>query len=358
MPKTIQYVHVVPTRAATGDLAEVYRQAKREMGLLPEAVTMFSADPELATAAWAPFRESLLATGEAPRATKEAVAATVSVLNECPYCVDAHTIMLYGSGGASFATGLLSGGVDGGEPELRAVADWVRAVAVRPDAPVPAPFPAAAVPEILGTFAHFQFLNRAIDVLLDGTFLPGSEQARGIARKIAGRVMARRIRAEKVPGRAVGLVPGTPPADLAWAAPSAAVGSAFTMLADATGQAGQRSVPPAAMELVEQALAGWDGRFPGPSRAWLTDLLAPLPAVDRPAGRLALLTALAPFQTTPADVEAYRADRPADADLLGLVGWASFAAARRIAAWAVPAPAPGSAAAPDPIPAPESTPAG
>jgi AhpD family alkylhydroperoxidase len=337
-PKTIQYVEAVPARAATGVVRDVFRQAKAEMGLLPEAVTMWSADPRLLTAAWGPFREALLATGAAPRPVKEAVAATVSTLNECPYCVDAHTIMLYGSGGAGFASGLL--GLDpsaSAEPELAAAADWARSVMVRPQAPVAAPFPSAAVPEVLGTFAHFQFLNRAIDVLLDGTFLPGSPNAHKVARKIAGKVMARTIRSEKVPGAAVGLGPGILPDDLSWALPNMAVASAFAGLAQATDAARDRAVPPAAAALVEHVLDGWDGRFPGPSRAWLDEATAPLGAGEVAAGRLALLTAMAPFQATAEDVTAYRADRPGGEDLLGLVAWSAFAAARRMAGWAVPA---------------------
>lgn len=340
-PKTIQHVEPVPARGATGVVRDVYKQAKAEMGLLPEAVTMFSAEPGLLTAAWGPFRESLLATGAAPREVKEAVAATVSSLNDCPYCVDAHTIMLYGSGGSGFATGLL--GLDASaaaEPELAAAADWVRAVAVRPAAPVPAPFPADQLPEVLGTFAHFQFLNRTIDVLLDGTFLPGSEKAHAVARKIAGKVMSRTIKAAKTPGTAVGLGPGVLPDDLSWALPNMSVASAFAGLAAATDAARARVLPPAAAALVEQTLDGWDGRAPGPSKAWLSEATAPLEAGELAAGRLALLTAMAPFQVTAEDVAAYRADRPADGDLLGLVAWSSFAAARRIAAWAVPAPVP------------------
>lgn len=338
MPKTVQYVEVVPARAASGQVREVYRQARTEMGLLPEAVTMFSADPRLLVAAWAPFREALLATGRAPRATKEALAATVSALNQCPYCVDAHTIMLYGSGGGAFATGLLTGADDAGEPAHRAIADWAREVAVRPAGPVPAPFPLEQVPEVLGVLVHFQFLNRVIDVLLDGSFLPGGERARPTVRKVAGRVMARRIRADKAPGTAVGLPAAMVlPADLSWAAAAPAVAAAFGGLAAATELARRRAVPPSVAVLVERTLDGWDGQFPGPGRGWLDELSGTLPISDRPAGRLALLTALAPFQATAADVDAYRMDRPGDEDLLALLAWAAFAAARRIGAWAAPA---------------------
>lgn len=340
--KTVKHVRVVPRRSADGVVRAVYDQARKELGMLPDAVTMFSASPALAAATWAPFREALLVAGHAPRVVKEAVAAQVSALNECPYCVDAHTIMLYGGGAGSFATSLLSGTEFDGDPQLRAVADWAAGNMVRPAEPVPAPFPAEQVPEIVGTLVEFHFLNRVIDVLLEGTFLPGTDRARKIARQVAGKVLSKRIKARRVPGEAAGLVGGHPlPADLSWAAPAPGVAAAYAALAAVTDSEAQRVVPDSVVELVNRTLDGWDGRFPGPSRAWLDGPVAGLPAADRSSGRLALLTALAPFQSTDGDVEAYRTDYPDDADLLGLLTWSAFSAARRIGAWSVPASASG-----------------
>lgn len=338
--KTVQHVTVVPYKAATGGLRAVYDQARAEMGMLPEAVTMFSPAPEVGLAAWATFRETLLSTGFASRALKEAVAAQVSTLNRCPYCVDAHTIMLYGSGAGDFATSLLSRAPlpDG---ELAEIAGWVSSVMTRPSAPLPAPFPLEQIPEIVGTLVEFQFLNRVIHVLLKGTFLPGPDQAKRIARKVTGKIMARRIKSHREPGGAAGLVTGLPlPADLSWAAPSPAIASAYAALAAACSDAASRVVPSSVVALVERTLDSWDGQFPGPSRAWLTSLVASLPLADQAVGRLALLTAMAPFQTTDEDMASFRADHHDDADLVALLTWAAFTAARRIGAWSVPAPQP------------------
>ena len=340
--KTVKHVSVVPRKRADGVVRAVYEQARKELGMLPEAVTMFSASPELAAATWAPFRESLVATGQAPRMLKEAVAAQVSALNECPYCVDAHAIMLYGGGAGSFATSLLTGTEFDGDPQLRAVADWAAGNMLRPTEPGTAPFPDEQVPEIVGTLVEFHFLNRVIDVLLEGTFLPGDDRAKRIARKVAGKVLSKRIKGQHEAGASAGLTGGRPlPGDLSWAAPAPGVAAAYAALAAATDSAAQRSVPDSVVELVSRTLDSWDGRFPGPSRAWLDVSVAGLPAADQPAGRLALLTALAPFQSTDGDVEAYRQRYPDDADLLGLLTWSAFSAARRIGAWSVPASASG-----------------
>lgn len=337
--KTVRHVGVVSHKDATGVVRAVYDQAREEVGMLPEPVTMFSSAPHLVTATWAPFRESLLSTGEASRVVKEAVAARVSALNKCPYCVDAHTIMLYGGGAGDFATSLLSGTPDpAGDPELTAISDWVSTVMTRPPRPVPAPFPAEQVPEIVGTLVHFHFLNRVINVLLNGTFLPGTERAQRIARRVAGKVLAKRVRAERTPGGAVGLTGGNSlPTDLAWAAPNPAIADAFAGLAAEAARAVGDSVPHPVAGLVERTLDSWDGKAPGLGRNWLTKPVDSVAPADQPAARLALLTAMAPFQVTDDDVTAFRVRHPEDADLLALLTWAAFTTARRIGAWSLPA---------------------
>ena len=335
MADIYKHVGIVKKRAASGRTAEVYKHTRSEMGLLPEAVVMFSADSEILTASWATFREPLLAGG-VPRRYKESVAATVSRLNECPYCVDAHTIMLYGGGAGSVATALL-----GGEPtgqfdgEFSELCRWVELASAAETAPQSTPFPDSWAPEILGVLVEFHFLNRMINVLLNGTFLPGDDRAKKIARKVTGRIMSKKINAHNVPGISPGLAAAEPlPADLAWAAPSKPIAAAFAMLASVTDEAGRRAASPAVLDVAERTVAGWLGGPTGISTAWLDEPLAQLREPDRPAARIAILAALSPYQITDGDVQAYRVDHPGDQDLLGLLAWSSFLAARRVGSWA------------------------
>jgi len=89
----IRYIRPVAPNYAEGLVARVYVQTKKEFGALVEPFTLHSPFPELLAGAWSACRESLL-VGNVSRAVKETVAATVSRINRCPYCVDAHTIML------------------------------------------------------------------------------------------------------------------------------------------------------------------------------------------------------------------------------------------------------------------------
>jgi AhpD family alkylhydroperoxidase len=335
MANLINYVTIVSPKAARGVVGEVYGQVKREIGRLVEAVTMFSPDTEVLVSSWAAFREPLLASGRASRMSKEAVAATVSRLNECPYCVDAHTIMLYGGGAGNFATQLL-GGLSAGQldTEFRDLSRWAEETSCADTATATPPFAADRAPELIGVLVYFHFLNRMINVVLTGTFLPGPPGAKKVARRVGGRVMKRNITAKLEPGRAPGLTGGLPlPADLSWAAPSAPIADAFAMLASATETAVRRSTSPAVREAVERAIAAWRGGSPGVGASWVREPMSGLPDEDRPAARLALLSALAPYQVTEQDVLAFRAAHPSDAELVGLLSWSTFLAARRIGAW-------------------------
>ena len=95
MPE-IRYLQPVSPAAATGLVAEVYAQARREFGLLPP-IPLHSPVPRLLAGAWCVLRETLVA-GQVARPVKEALAAEISRLNRCPYCIDAHTLMLEAAG--------------------------------------------------------------------------------------------------------------------------------------------------------------------------------------------------------------------------------------------------------------------
>jgi AhpD family alkylhydroperoxidase len=98
MPTPFRYVSPVPTKRATGQVAGVYAQLAADFGLarMPLFMTLSPA-PGVLAATWALLRESLLA-GHAPRTGKEVVATAVSLANRCPFCVDAHTVLLHATG--------------------------------------------------------------------------------------------------------------------------------------------------------------------------------------------------------------------------------------------------------------------
>src|SRR5262245_63876738 len=84
MAQTIKYVTAAPYGTAAGLTAEVYRQMQADFLPIP-LLTLHSPMPEVMAGVWSILRESLLA-GQVDRARKEVMAATVSKINECPFC--------------------------------------------------------------------------------------------------------------------------------------------------------------------------------------------------------------------------------------------------------------------------------
>jgi AhpD family alkylhydroperoxidase len=331
----IEYVRPVTVGRATGVVREVYGQVEREFGLLAPPIALHS--PALAplAASWALLRETLVATGKVDRATKEAVAAAVSLGNTCPYCVEVHGVVIRG-----LARGADADAIAADRPQeitdesTRAIASWARASGRCATAYAP-PCSPEQVPEVMGVAATFHYLNRMVTVFLPDSPLPAALP--GAARRTAQGVLARIMRAPATagaaPGAAAALLPAAAlPADLAWATPSPAIASAFAGAVHAVDMAVRHVLPNTVRTLVHEYLVGWDGNPQGPSRAWVDTAVAPLTEQERPVARLALLTAVTPHQVD-AEVVAPVHTAHGDQGLVELTSWAALTAARQISAW-------------------------
>ncbi|MFD0747046.1 carboxymuconolactone decarboxylase family protein [Phytohabitans flavus] len=336
----IQLRHVAPVRleAARGLVARVYEQVERDFGMLAPPISLHAPAPEPLAASWLLVRETLLAAGAVDRVTREVVATAVSSGNACPYCVDVHGATLHGLAQGPYAVALIAGRPEAiPDPGVRDLAAWARTTGLRRVAAGrPMPFPAEVAPDVVGVAVAFHYLNRMVNVFLAESPFPPSlpDGARGVVRRVFGRLLAPMARGDKTPGRSLELLPAAPlPVDLSWAAGSPKVAQAFARAAAAVDAAGERSVPDTVRDLVAARLSSWDGEAPGLTRGWLDGAVSGLPAADRPAGRLALLIVEASYRVTEADVADFRTARPDDRSLVELASWASLAAARRVGTW-------------------------
>ncbi len=323
----IRHVRPVPALDATGIVGVVYAEVKRDFGALVEPFTLHSPAPQLLAGVWRACRATLV-TGTVPRAAKEAVATAVSRANRCPFCVDAHLVMLDGSGAHQTADALAAGDVDAiRDPRARALAAW----AASPVPIAPRPFTADEAPEILGTALVFHYINRPVTVLLgESPLWAAPPRFKRALRRIGGWWFGRAIVRVKTSDPAP-LLPAAPlPDDLRWAAPSPRVADALGRFAAAVEVEGARALPAETRHVVTARLAEWHGEDVGLGRQWLGPALAALADAQRPAAQLALLTALAPHQVDDAVIDAFRACVPGDRALVAALAWASLAAARRI----------------------------
>jgi alkylhydroperoxidase family enzyme len=332
--RQIRYVTPIPAAAATGLVAHVYQQVEEEMRLVVPPALLHSPVPDLLAAYWMLMREPLLPAGVVDRGVKEAVAAAVSVATICPYCADLHSVSMYELCDEDDAEAVVGDRVaQMRDPQLREIAMWARwAHDLDAEVALPGDLSAAARAELVGVVVSLHYLTRMVNVFLPNFLLPPRLGPRGRRRfkRGASWFMRPTLRDPRPPGRSLRLLPEAPLQGADWAAGSPAVAAAVGRAYAAFETAGRRSLSPVVRELVVERLDQWRGEETGLSTAWCEELVAPLAAPERAAGRLALLTALASHQVDGQTVADFRRFQSDDTALLDATAWASFAAARAI----------------------------
>lgn len=332
----IKYIHQVKPDSAQGLVAGVYAQIRRDFGRVVEPFVLHSPLPELLAGVWMACRETEL-VGEVPRSVKETVAAVVSRLNQCQYCVDAHTIILSAMGEGSVARAVEKANHEGiGDNNLSAIADWAYA-STSPESEklqFP-PFSRQEAPEIIGTALFYHYINRIVTVLLSDTPLPSSQRwIRDPMKRVASLMFSAAVQRPKIAGDSLVFLPkASLPSSLNWAKTSANVASAFAGFASIVEKAGAASLPVEARRYVQEEIDEWNGRPSELSLAWSEETICKFDEPLQAAARMALLAALAPSEVDEKIVAAFQQHFPGDEKLLGALSWASFAAARRIGSW-------------------------
>lgn len=320
MPTPFRYTQPPSPASADSRVTEVFQQIAYDFGIhRPPTFVVLSSAPELLAPAWALMRESLIA-GPGGRTGKEVAAYGVSLANKCPFCVDAHTVLLHATGDHALAE-QLARDEDPKTAEHARLLDWGLASRVPGASVRPYPFPDGHAPGYLGTALAFHFINRVVSALLTEQLLPGGAQRLRAVRSLAGRSLSRTVRRAAAPGASLPLLDDCGPGP-DWAA-GTPVGPAYAALRTAA-RAGAGLLGPGDQDFVRRTVADWDGSHP-------SAVLRGFPhRRERPGARLALLAALAPYRITDEDVAAWRGPERTDACLVRLVAYGAFAAVDRI----------------------------
>ena len=332
----IKYLNPVKEKASNPLVEEVYIQIKRDFGKIVEPFSIHSSLPNLLAGVWMASRESEL-VGVVPRSYKEAVATTVSVLNNCPYCVDAHSIMLYAAGEKGIADAICDGKYDQiSDEKIRKIVKWtLSALSPGSKTNYDLPFSKEFEPEIIGTIVFYQYINRITNVFLSETPLPSNiSWLTGIMKIVAGRMFSRAVKRSKSLGDSLKFLPkAVLPIEFSWAKGSSNVSGAFARFASAVEEIGNTLIDSEVRYCVKEYLNSWMGEKPGVSRKWIELPTKKLIRSKRIAAQLALLTAISPYQIDKKLVIGFKRFFPEDRKLLGLVSWASFSAAKKIGTW-------------------------
>lgn len=319
-PLSIRYLPSPDVAGAAGLPAEVYRQLEREFQTVPP-ITMHHPDPGLMAGVWSACRETLVAGPD--RSLKEAVAVAVSESNRCPYCVQAHTSFLEGSGGDAV--------------EYRDVIAWAASTGRREGHPDLPKLPPASVSAVLGTAVMFQYINRMVNIFLDDTMMPvigkvpllGDQALRVFSSVVSGRIATIAVK----PGEFLTPEPDiTLPEAFSWAKADRQVAGGLLRFTEAARRAGA-VIDPEVRELVTRQVSGWVGDVPGLGKAWLESAVAGLPGRRQPQASIALLAAMASWAVDAGEIAEFRKTGGDDKSLLDTAAWGAYVAAERIAGW-------------------------
>lgn len=333
-PRSVSHIRQVREADASELVVQVYRQMNREFVLGPP-LTVHSPIPEVLAGVWIASRESLIA-GPADRIEREMIAAAVSRINACPYCVDVHSMMLDGAGRNDLADDFMTPlkADFQGMADSKPIVAW--ALATRsPRAPILAtpPFSQQDAPQMIGTAVMFHYINRVVNIFLEESPMP-FKVPRAVQRFMGTKLTSRAVNVVALPGESLDLLPESPlPTDMFWAASNPTVAGGLARMATAVEHAGEAALPVATRDLVLSHLQAWLGEDMGLSRGWVENAIEMLAPEERPAARLAMLAAFSSHQVDGEVMRACRAMGASDKTLLAIVSWASFSAARKIGTW-------------------------
>lgn len=144
MAKSIRYVKPVGPSGKRDLLDDLYEQFQADFMPGP-VLTLHSPAPKVMAGVWSLLRETLLA-GEVERAAKETVAATISYINACPFCIDAHSALLHATGNHDVVSALLGKATPIQQPHFAALVHWTQANQLAATATIAPPFAAQAAP--------------------------------------------------------------------------------------------------------------------------------------------------------------------------------------------------------------------
>jgi alkylhydroperoxidase family enzyme len=334
--KTMRYVDAVPREKAGALVQEVYDQIAEDF-FINGSLTSRSRVPNILAAIWTAGREAILVSDKIDRTTKEAMAATLSSINDCPYCGDMLISLVHAGDREDDAKQILKDKEeDIDDPVLRERLTWLRAVAT-PGSTPPAstPFTDEQLPEAISTIMAMSDINRFSHIVMDGSPVNAPFGAQGIKQFALG-IFGNELRTTHVqplkPGRSLHLTPEAElPDDMQWARANPRIARAVAQWAGTVEKEAESVVPYKVRELVHENLKHWHGERMPMSRSWVEQELSSLKDQERSIAKLALLLAKASFQIDDSLIKEVLGPNTEQERFIRILSWCSFTASRYVA---------------------------
>ena len=329
--KTMRYVTAVPMRSAVGLARRVFEMIAEDF-FVNGSLSSHSQVPELFAGAWLGGREAVLVSDRVDRTTKEAMGASLSYLNDCPYCADMLVSLVHGSGNHDAATDILNEAEESvSDPLLRERLLWVRRVAEDgPENVNSVPFTAEEIPEAISTLFTLNYVNRFSHVVMDGS--PVGQTLKNTSLKLFGYELRETTERKIIPGRGLDLLPKAPiPDDMTWARGNPRIADAFARWATAVDRESQHAISPRVQQLVLDRLQRWNGERMPLSRSWVETEIEGLQSEDFHVAKLILVVCKASYQFDDSLLQPIFGDKPDEKRLIRILSFAAMSAARRLA---------------------------
>ncbi len=293
---SISHIKSISPRQADGEVKEIYHQLKTEMGDVVEPISLHAIIPDLLKGIWGILRETVIIEDAVSRKIKEAVGAAVSASNECPYCVDAHTIMIIGLKDKLVADAIVKKDLDLIESdEVRKVVNWAfntrnfKSMAINNP-----PFSSKESAEIIGTAVFFHYLNRMVTIFLGPTILPlNINFFKGMMKAMAAKMFSGVLHAERKEGENKGNYANIK--GLYWASGNPRVEYVFTYFFHVVSELADQHVPQEVQSFIKDQIMDWDGSDMENTKN-LDTVVSVVSSKNQPLARMLYLTAFSPHR--------------------------------------------------------------
>ena len=335
--KTMRYLEAVPRSKARGIAAEVYEQIEEDF-FVNGSLTSRSKVPSLFAAIWMAGRETVLVSDELTRTTKEALTATLSSINDCPYCGDMMVSLIHAADRHDDAVQILSETEENiTDSLLRERLLWVRAVAT-PGAkpPTSTPFNMEELPEAIGSLMALSDINRFSHIVMDGSPVNapfGLQKIKELALRLFGSELKATHVRPLAPGCALKYLPDAElPVDMQWAKSNPRIARTVSQWAATIESEAGNVIPERTRQVVHDSLKQWQGEQMPMGRSWVEQEIDSLKGNDQAIARLALVLAKASYQTDDKLVKEVLKYNSEQEQFLRILAWCSFTSARYVAA--------------------------
>ena len=332
----INYIKHIDPSDASGLVLDIYSQLKNDFGRIAEPIALHSIIPELLASNFCAFRETYIIEDKVKREVKEAIATSVSKINQCPWCVDAHSMMLHGLKNTNVAKAIETGNLDTiDDIRVRSIVEWAQSSRSPRSAIVKdPPFTREEAPEVIGTAVYYHYINRMVSVLLNESLLPDVPIFKGLFKMLVARSFSATLRRTKVAGESLKFIADFDFRDeISWADTNERIATSFAAFKSTVETLAREHVPKEIMVIMEDTLENWQGENSGLGRNWTEKYIADLDEHLKPVARLSLLSAISPYQIDERVIGSYREFNSKDEALLATLSWASYSAAMGVGKW-------------------------